>query len=121
MLHLSPENFPYYYGFFSRARALAFAPTLPFVLYKTHTHRSSLCLHFSYSLRIRRLFRDSFLFVRDKFDICMQLKFDDSSCGNPFAAKWAKKNSNSFERAGTQANSQELNQAYFAVLFYVVF
>lgn len=91
MLHLSPENFPYYYGFFSRARALAFAPTLPFVLCKTHTLSSSLCLHFSYSLRIRRLFRDSFLFVRDKFDICMQLKFDDSSCGNPFAAKWAKK------------------------------
>lgn len=56
MLHLSPENFPYYYGFFSRARALAFAPTLPFVLYKTHTHRSSLSVCISLILSVSGAF-----------------------------------------------------------------
>lgn len=88
-------------------------------LHKTHIHTDGHIDALSPFLNIRRFFVLSF--IRYKFDICMQLKFDDSSCGNPFGTNRARKKANSFERASMQANPRELNRAHFLLFFCRIF
>lgn len=100
LLHLSPEKLYLLLWVLFRARALAFVPSLP--SFDTHSVSIFSCdptlpisvARFSCCSLGCSLSRSC-----AKFYICMQLKFDDSSCGNPFGAKWVKRNKKcSFKR-----------------------
>lgn len=105
LLHLSPEKLYLlswlHFTFVNSLLSLLFLPCV------WHSVLHHLYLSISDAISL-----SSFSFV--KFDICMQLKFDDSSCGNPFGAKWAneKKHSNSFEQASESASN--------LIIFFVV-
>lgn len=119
MLHLSLEKlYLLLWVLFVLVRSLLLHRFLRSVLAYIHTQSTQFrCLHFSYSLNFRRLFYVSFSLSFAKFDICMQLEFDDSSCGNPFGAKWAKKKSNSFERASKQISENWIEKLFFMFFF----
>lgn len=88
------KKFTYYYGFSSCSYARFCSGTSFVLVLNTQSQGLVVATSLTLSLSVIIVANSGcshFSFIRYKFDICMQLKFDDSSCGNPFGTKMDEK------------------------------